>query len=119
MTEHAIQQFLEYYGAYFDPNERVFIERTLRLSSGDLDAESLFYNPENVFSLSLLLGIFGIDRFVIGDCKRGLFKLATLGGLGVYAVYDLFQIKSAVRQKNIETYAWNVIDGFEKERLIN
>ncbi|KAH3745683.1 beta amyloid binding protein [Pelomyxa schiedti] len=40
--------------------------------------------------LSLFLGFLGIDRFYLGHCGYGVFKMLTLGGLGVWWITDLF-----------------------------
>jgi hypothetical protein len=41
---------------------------------------------------SLTLGLLGIDRFYLGYPIQGVLKGATFGGLGIWYVYDLFQI---------------------------
>lgn len=42
--------------------------------------------------LSLLLGVFGIDRFYLGKVLTGLLKLISFGGLGIWALIDLILV---------------------------
>jgi TM2 domain-containing membrane protein YozV len=58
--------------------------------------------PLTSLILSIFLGQLGIDRFYIGDTGIGIAKLLTCGGLGIWAIIDIFQIQSATRQKNFE-----------------
>jgi TM2 domain-containing membrane protein YozV len=39
--------------------------------------------------LSLLLGLFGADRFYLGYSSLGVLKLLTVGGLGLWYLLDL------------------------------
>lgn len=42
--------------------------------------------------LSLLVGVFGVDRFYLGKVGTGILKLVTLGGFGIWALIDLILI---------------------------
>jgi TM2 domain-containing membrane protein YozV len=42
--------------------------------------------------LSILLGTLGIDRFYLGYTTLGIVKLLTLGGCGIWWLYDLIMI---------------------------
>ncbi|MET3903274.1 Ltp family lipoprotein [Paenarthrobacter sp. 4246] len=42
--------------------------------------------------LSLLLGVFGVDRFYLGKVVTGILKLITFGGLGIWALIDLILV---------------------------
>ena len=58
-------------------------------------------DPNTALVLSLLFGGFGVDRFYIGAPKAVL-KLCPLGGLGIWALIDLFKIRSIAREHNNE-----------------
>ncbi len=58
-------------------------------------------NETAAMLLSLYLGIFGVDRFYVGDIGLGLGKLFTFGGAGIWIIVDWFLITSAARNKNI------------------
>lgn len=64
--------------------------------------------------LSLLVGVFGVDRFYLGKIGTGLLKLFTLGGLGVWWLVDLIIILAgAARDK-----AGRPLDGYDRIKLI-
>jgi len=59
-------------------------------------------NPTLIFGCSVFLGYFGVDRFLLGQVLLGIIKQLTAGGLGVWALIDLFLVGGTTRQKNIE-----------------
>lgn len=63
---------------------------TTNLSSNHKDDKSFLA----AFLLSLFLGPLGIDRFYLGYRIKGVLKLITLGGLGVWYIIDLVLIIS-------------------------
>lgn len=62
-----------------------------------------FKDPTTSLIVSFLGGSLGIDRFLIGDVGLGVGKLLTCGGLGIWAIVDLFLIMGATREKNMES----------------
>jgi TM2 domain-containing protein len=42
--------------------------------------------------LCVMLGVFGAHRFYVGKTMSGLLQLCTLGGLGLWMLYDLILI---------------------------
>jgi hypothetical protein len=44
------------------------------------------------FALALVLGVFGAHRFYVGKIGTGLLMLCTLGGLGIWYLYDVIVV---------------------------
>jgi TM2 domain-containing membrane protein YozV len=59
-----------------------------------------FQDPSKLFFTALFLGVFGIDRFVLGDNIYGLLKLLTLGGIGIWIIYDCYTIVKRTKAAN-------------------
>jgi TM2 domain-containing membrane protein YozV len=59
-------------------------------------------DPTTSLIVSILAGGLGIDRFMIGDTGLGIGKLLTCGGLGIWAIIDIFLIQGATREKNMQ-----------------
>jgi TM2 domain-containing membrane protein YozV len=53
-----------------------------------------------ILVLSVFLGSWGIDRFMIGDMGMGILKLLTLGLCGILWLIDLFLIRGKVDEYN-------------------
>ena len=47
---------------------------------------------------ALLLGVFGVDRFYLGQVGLGLAKLFTFGGCGIWALIDLIMVLTGSRK---------------------
>ena len=58
-------------------------------------------DPTTILLVSILLGTFGIDRFMIGDFGMGILKLLTGGCCGILTVIDWFLISGKTKQKNM------------------
>lgn len=63
-----------------------------------------FKDPTTSIIVSILVGAFGIDRFLIGDTGLGIGKLLTCGGLGIWALVDWFLIMGATKEKNFKMF---------------
>lgn len=59
-----------------------------------------FKSPTTALLLSIFLGVYGIDRFYIGNTGMGVGKLLTCGGLGIWAIVDWFMISNATKEIN-------------------
>ncbi len=64
-----------------------------------------YHDPVVVLIISLIVGAFGIDRFLLNHVGLGILKLLTFGGLGIWAIVDWFLIMNAAREKNYEVFS--------------
>lgn len=79
-------------------------EKLLTLDADKFAAINMlqFKNPTTVLIVSIFLGLFGVDRFMIGDTGLGVAKLLTGGGCGYWAIVDWFIIAGKTRQRNLK-----------------
>lgn len=61
-----------------------------------------FKDPQTSLIISILAGVFGVDRFMIGDTGLGIGKLLTCGGMGIWSIVDWFLIQGATKEKNMQ-----------------
>lgn len=57
-------------------------------------------DPMTMLIISWFGGVFGIDRFLLGETMLGVVKLLTAGGCGIWALVDLFLIMKATKDAN-------------------
>ena len=56
-----------------------------------MDSLSVSDKSRSLLSVLALLGILGAHRFYAGKVCTGVIMILTLGGLGIWALIDLFQ----------------------------
>jgi hypothetical protein len=103
MDAQKVDMYLMSNNKYFESHQIPAIrERLLQLDDskwGMIQSIEL-KDPTTSLIVSLLVGALGIDRFMIGDTGMGVGKLLTCGGMGIWALIDLFLIMGATREKN-------------------
>lgn len=105
MDAQKVDMYLMANAKFFQPQHLDYIRQ--RLLAMDESKFVMLYSadlkdPTTILIVSILVGTFGIDRFLIGETGLGVAKLLTCGGLGVWAIVDWFLIMDATRQKNME-----------------
>ncbi|WP_454810577.1 Ltp family lipoprotein [Paenarthrobacter nitroguajacolicus] len=64
--------------------------------------------------LSLLVGVFGVDRFYLGKVGTGILKLVTFGGFGIWALVDLILVlANKTRDKQ-----GRPLDGYDRHKKV-
>jgi len=104
MDSQKVDMFMMTNNKYFESYQLNLIrDRLLTLDDSRWGMiQSIQYkDPTTMLIVSFLGGSLGIDRFMIGDTGLGVGKLLTCGGLGIWALIDLFLIMGATREKNM------------------
>ena len=105
MEAQKVDMFIMTNAKYFESYQIQSVrERLLVLDDSKWAMISTLQLKDPIISLviSILVGHFGVDRFIIGDTGLGIGKLLTCGGLGIWTLVDWFLIMGATRQKNME-----------------
>lgn len=61
-----------------------------------------YKNPTTLLIVSIFLGCYGVDRFILGDTGLGVAKLLTCGGCGIWTIIDWFSVSERTRQWNFQ-----------------
>lgn len=105
MDSNKVDQILMAYSSKIPPECINTVRERLLASDNEGSAQiimSQLKDPTIALILSICLGVYGVDRFYIGDSGIGIGKLLTCGGCGIWALVDIFMIMDATRRKNME-----------------
>lgn len=61
-------------------------------------------DPTTMLIISILLGSYGVDRFMLGETGLGVAKLLTVGGCGIWTIIDWFSVQDRTRQANYDKF---------------
>ena len=100
MENEKVSFFLLRNGKFFNKKDIKEVESIVSKVSIDSIANLSvlrFRNPLFMSLLSLVLGIFGVDRFLLGDVKRGILKALILP---IQMIATIFLFKGLDLQQN-------------------
>jgi len=112
MEKSKIDLFMSTMNEKFPADKAMAIRSQLENLSDDKFAvlQSLNYkNPTTLLIISILIGGWGVDRFMLGDTGLGVAKLLTCGGAGIWTIIDWFTVTGRTKEKNYELFAQNAI----------
>lgn len=107
MDQHKIELFFATQASKFHPEhlsvmrnylEKMDDEKFFRLQTIQ------FKDPTLLLVLSILVGHFGVDRFLLDQTGTGVVKLLTCGGLGIWTIVDWFLIMGLTRDYNFNKF---------------
>lgn len=105
MTQNNIDLYIEKHKKHFPAESIDYIRKMLNETADEKIPEILavkLRNPLSMLFVSMFLGSFGIDRFMIGDIGTGMFKLLTFGLYGLLTVADCFTVMRKTREYNLK-----------------
>ena len=103
MDQQKIDMFIMTNQKYFPADKIVFLKDRLKTIDDDkftLVSSVELKDPTTFLLLSLFLGGFGVDRFVLGDTGMGVLKLLTGGLCGILTIVDWFSVQKKAKEIN-------------------
>ena len=61
-------------------------------------------DPTTMLLISLFLGGWGVDRFMLGDKGMGVLKLLTGGCCGILTIVDWFSVQNKTKEMNFNKF---------------
>ncbi len=103
MEQQKIDMFIMTNQKYFPAEKIMYLKDKLRT----MDEEKIslistieLKDPTTLLLVSIFLGSFGVDRFMLGDTGMGILKLLTCGVCGILTIVDWFSISKKVKDLN-------------------
>lgn len=107
MEQQKIDLFIMTNQKYFPAEKIIFLKEKLRTIDDEkftLVSAMDFKEPTTLLLVSLFLGAFGIDRFMLGDTGMGILKLLTGGCCGILTIVDWFTITKKAKEANFNKF---------------
>ena len=101
--EFQIDWYLVENYRYFPKNKIEDLKEQLRrLDKEGLEsiAKAALTKPGFMLFLSVFFGMYGVDRFILGQTGMGFLKFFTFGLFGVLTVFDWFTITKKTQERN-------------------
>ena len=107
MTSEKIDLFVASHSKDFDmthpPQIKSMLEK-MPEEKGNILLSMDTKSPTTILIISILVGSFGIDRFMLGQAGLGVLKLLTLGGFGIWTIVDWCTAISRTKKHNFEEF---------------
>ncbi len=107
VDRQKVDMFLMSNQKYFPAEKLIFLkEKLYSLDESRFSMVSLIdlKNPTTMLLLSIFLGSWGIDRFMLKDTGIGILKLLTGGLCGILTIIDWFGIQKKTKELNFQSF---------------
>ncbi len=105
MDAQKVDMYLMSHSKYYEShNIAVIRDMMLRADDNKLMAVMAvnLKDPTAMVIYSVVVGVLGIDRFMLGDVGLGVLKLLTCGGLYIWFIVDWFMVVNRAKEINYE-----------------
>ncbi len=103
MDAQKIEMFMATNGKCFPSERLVSIKEkldTLDDSKFAIVSATDFKDPTTILLISIFIGGWGVDRFMLGDIGMGVLKLLTGGLCGILWLIDIINISKKTKEHN-------------------
>ncbi len=103
VDRQKVDMFLMTNQKYFPAEKMVFLREKMYAideSKFMLVSAMELKDPTTLLLISLFLGGFGVDRFMLKDTGMGVLKLLTAGCCGVLTIIDWFSVQKKTKEQN-------------------
>ena len=107
MEQSKIDMFIMSNSGKFTPQQFSVIREklaTLPDEKAVIVMSNQYYDSTTMLILSIILGSYGVDRFLLGDIGLGVLKLLTCGGCGIWTIVDWFSVKQRTYDSNFKKF---------------
>lgn len=107
MDKNRVDMYLMANQKYFPPEKTMYVREKLEAmdeSRFNLIGTMELKDPTTILIISILLGSFGIDRFMLGDVGMGVLKLLTGGCCGILTIIDWFTLYKKAKEINFNNF---------------
>ena len=106
VDKQKVDSFMLVNQKYFPAHKIIFLkEKLCSLDDAKFSMLSVIElkDPTMMLIVSIFLGSWGVDRFMLGETGMGILKLLTGGCCGVLTLIDWFSIQNKAKEKNFNS----------------
>lgn len=103
VDKQKVDMFVMSNQKYFPTDKMIFLkEKLYQLTEEKFALVSCIEmkDPTTLLLISLFLGSFGVDRFMLKETGVGVLKLLTCGCCGVLTIIDWFSVQNKAKEMN-------------------